>query len=75
MCAVCVFRFTWSVICFSLLGCFFFRFFIIKDSFLLYYAENEKRNFDTNRYFNIHPKVSVFSWCNPVGSYVRTVQM
>ncbi|XP_036398882.1 pleckstrin homology domain-containing family D member 1 [Megalops cyprinoides] len=32
------------------------RFFIIKDSFLLYYAENEKRNFDTNRYFNIHPK-------------------
>lgn len=34
------------------------RFFIIKDSFLLYYAESEKRNFETNRYFNIHPKVS-----------------
>ncbi|XP_035530485.1 pleckstrin homology domain-containing family D member 1 [Morone saxatilis] len=32
------------------------RFFIIKDSFLLYYAESEKRNFETNRYFNIHPK-------------------
>ncbi|XP_051805396.1 pleckstrin homology domain-containing family D member 1 [Acanthochromis polyacanthus] len=32
------------------------RFFIIKDSFLLYYAENEKRSFETNRYFNIHPK-------------------
>ncbi|KAM4723280.1 pleckstrin homology domain-containing family D member 1 [Anableps anableps] len=32
------------------------RFFIIKDSFLLYYAENEKRNFESNRYFNIHPK-------------------
>uniref|UniRef100_A0A3Q2QBZ6 Pleckstrin homology and coiled-coil domain containing D1 n=1 Tax=Fundulus heteroclitus TaxID=8078 RepID=A0A3Q2QBZ6_FUNHE len=32
------------------------RFFIIKDSFLLYYAENEKRNFETNRHFNIHPK-------------------
>ncbi|XP_057200225.1 pleckstrin homology domain-containing family D member 1 isoform X2 [Triplophysa rosa] len=32
------------------------RFFIIKDSFLLYYAENEKKNFETNRYFNIHPK-------------------
>ncbi|KAK3538168.1 hypothetical protein QTP70_032560, partial [Hemibagrus guttatus] len=32
------------------------RFFIIKDSFLLYYAENEKRNFEANRYFNIHPK-------------------
>ncbi|KAM3871198.1 pleckstrin homology domain-containing family D member 1 [Diretmus argenteus] len=32
------------------------RFFIIKDSFLLYYAESEKRSFETNRYFNIHPK-------------------
>ncbi|KAK2843690.1 hypothetical protein Q7C36_011905 [Tachysurus vachellii] len=32
------------------------RFFVIKDSFLLYYAENEKRNFEANRYFNIHPK-------------------
>ncbi|KAM7376293.1 hypothetical protein PAMP_006036 [Pampus punctatissimus] len=32
------------------------RFFIIKDSFLLYYAESEKKNFETNRYFNIHPK-------------------
>ncbi|XP_077945917.1 pleckstrin homology domain-containing family D member 1 isoform X1 [Gasterosteus aculeatus] len=25
-------------------------------SFLLYYAESERRNFETNRYFNIHPK-------------------
>uniref|UniRef100_A0AAV2JDA0 PH domain-containing protein n=1 Tax=Knipowitschia caucasica TaxID=637954 RepID=A0AAV2JDA0_KNICA len=32
------------------------RFFIIKDSFLLYYAENEKRNFEANRCLNIHPK-------------------
>ncbi|XP_029350167.1 pleckstrin homology domain-containing family D member 1 [Echeneis naucrates] len=32
------------------------RFFIIKDSFLLYYAESEKKNFETNRFFNIHPK-------------------
>ncbi|XP_066550706.1 pleckstrin homology domain-containing family D member 1 [Amia ocellicauda] len=32
------------------------RFFIIKDSFLLYYAENEKKNFEINKYFNIHPK-------------------
>ncbi|CAI5763843.1 pleckstrin homology domain-containing family D member 1 isoform X1 [Podarcis raffonei] len=32
------------------------RFFIIKESFLLYYAENEKKNFENNRYFNIHPK-------------------
>ncbi|MGH0124444.1 UNVERIFIED_CONTAM: hypothetical protein FKN15_073059 [Acipenser sinensis] len=32
------------------------RFFIIKESFLLYYAENEKKNFETNKYFNIHPK-------------------
>uniref|UniRef100_A0A8C6XV35 Pleckstrin homology and coiled-coil domain containing D1 n=1 Tax=Naja naja TaxID=35670 RepID=A0A8C6XV35_NAJNA len=32
------------------------RFFIIKESFLLYYAESEKKNFENNRYFNIHPK-------------------
>uniref|UniRef100_A0A4W3JY33 Pleckstrin homology and coiled-coil domain containing D1 n=1 Tax=Callorhinchus milii TaxID=7868 RepID=A0A4W3JY33_CALMI len=32
------------------------RFFIIKDSFLLYYAENERKNFENDRYFNIHPK-------------------
>ncbi|XP_061599379.1 pleckstrin homology domain-containing family D member 1 [Cololabis saira] len=32
------------------------RFFIIKDSFLLYYAESEKKSFETNRFFNIHPK-------------------
>ncbi|KAM4662993.1 pleckstrin homology domain-containing family D member 1 [Discoglossus pictus] len=32
------------------------RFFIIKDSFLLYYPENEKKSFESNRYFNIHPK-------------------
>ncbi|XP_062324693.1 pleckstrin homology domain-containing family D member 1 [Osmerus eperlanus] len=32
------------------------RFFIVKDSFLLYYAEGERRSFETNRYFNIHPK-------------------
>ncbi|KAJ8289114.1 hypothetical protein COCON_G00017730 [Conger conger] len=43
------------------------RFFIIKDSFLLYYAENEKRNFDTNRYFNIHPKGVI-----PLGGCVVT---
>ncbi|KAG7229195.1 hypothetical protein INR49_013138 [Caranx melampygus] len=35
------------------------RFFIIKDSFLLYYAESEKRNFETNRFFNIHPKGTI----------------
>uniref|UniRef100_A0A8C5QP44 Pleckstrin homology and coiled-coil domain containing D1 n=1 Tax=Leptobrachium leishanense TaxID=445787 RepID=A0A8C5QP44_9ANUR len=32
------------------------RFFIIKDSFLLYYGESERRSFESNRYFNIHPK-------------------
>ncbi|KAF6724051.1 Pleckstrin homology domain-containing family D member 1 [Oryzias melastigma] len=32
------------------------RFFIIKDSFLLYYGENEKKSFESNRFFNIHPK-------------------
>lgn len=34
-----------------------FRFFIIKESFLLYYSESEKKSFETNKYFNIHPKV------------------
>ncbi|XP_056151426.1 pleckstrin homology domain-containing family D member 1 [Lampris incognitus] len=43
------------------------RFFIIKDSFLLYYAESEKRNFETNRYFNIHPKGVI-----PLGGCVVT---
>nr|XP_044629808.1 pleckstrin homology domain-containing family D member 1 [Equus asinus] len=32
------------------------RFFIIKESFLLYYSESEKKSFETNKYFNIHPK-------------------
>ncbi|KAG8126061.1 hypothetical protein E2320_021162 [Naja naja] len=35
------------------------RFFIIKESFLLYYAESEKKNFENNRYFNIHPKGNI----------------
>uniref|UniRef100_A0A4W6FBZ1 Pleckstrin homology and coiled-coil domain containing D1 n=1 Tax=Lates calcarifer TaxID=8187 RepID=A0A4W6FBZ1_LATCA len=43
------------------------RFFIIKDSFLLYYAESEKRNFETNRFFNIHPKGVI-----PLGGCVVT---
>lgn len=33
------------------------RFFIIKESFLLYYSESERKSFETNKYFNIHPKV------------------
>ncbi|XP_038263256.1 pleckstrin homology domain-containing family D member 1 isoform X1 [Dermochelys coriacea] len=32
------------------------RFFIIKESFLLYYSESEKKSFESNKYFNIHPK-------------------
>uniref|UniRef100_A0A8C4ZHN7 Pleckstrin homology domain containing, family D (with coiled-coil domains) member 1 n=1 Tax=Gadus morhua TaxID=8049 RepID=A0A8C4ZHN7_GADMO len=43
------------------------RFFIIKDSFLLYYAENEKKNFETSRCFNIHPKGVI-----PLGGCVVT---
>lgn len=35
----------------------YYRFFIIKESFLLYYSESEKKSFETNKYFNIHPKV------------------
>lgn len=34
-----------------------YRFFIIKESFLLYYSESEKKSFETNKHFNIHPKV------------------
>ncbi|XP_062252704.1 pleckstrin homology domain-containing family D member 1 [Platichthys flesus] len=45
------------------------RFFIIKDSFLLYYAESEKRSFDSNRYFNIHPKGVI-----PLGGCVVSAQ-
>uniref|UniRef100_G1SMS6 Pleckstrin homology and coiled-coil domain containing D1 n=1 Tax=Oryctolagus cuniculus TaxID=9986 RepID=G1SMS6_RABIT len=33
-----------------------FLFFIIKESFLLYYSESEKKSFESNKYFNIHPK-------------------
>ncbi|KAM6960851.1 pleckstrin homology domain-containing family D member 1 [Aplochiton taeniatus] len=43
------------------------RFFIIKDSFLLYYAESEKKSFESNRFFNIHPKGVI-----PLGGCVVT---
>eukprot|EP00058_Branchiostoma_floridae_P019079 XP_002604568.1 hypothetical protein BRAFLDRAFT_79444 [Branchiostoma floridae] len=33
------------------------RFFIVKEGFLLYYAEAEKKNFERRRQFNIHPKI------------------
>lgn len=32
------------------------RFFIIKDGFLIYYAESERKDFDKRKSFNIHPK-------------------
>ncbi|XP_065184469.1 pleckstrin homology domain-containing family D member 1-like [Sycon ciliatum] len=32
------------------------RFFIIKEGFLLYYGESEKKVFDRSGHFNIHPK-------------------
>lgn len=32
------------------------RFFVLKEGFLLYYAESEKKAFETKKYFNIHPK-------------------
>ena len=35
------------------------RFFIIKDGFLLYYPDNERKEFEKRKgYFNIHPRVS-----------------
>lgn len=45
-----------------------YRFFIIKESFLLYYSESEKKSFETNKYFNIHPKVrGPFPWATAGG--------
>ncbi|XP_046545192.1 pleckstrin homology domain-containing family D member 1-like [Haliotis rubra] len=32
------------------------RFFLVKDGFLMYYADNEKKEFTKRTYFNIHPK-------------------
>eukprot|EP00057_Strongylocentrotus_purpuratus_P001691 XP_001200768.1 PREDICTED: pleckstrin homology domain-containing family D member 1 isoform X2 [Strongylocentrotus purpuratus] len=32
------------------------RFFIIKEGFLLYYSESEKRDFERKQHFNMHPK-------------------
>ncbi|XP_002735487.2 pleckstrin homology domain-containing family D member 1-like [Saccoglossus kowalevskii] len=32
------------------------RFFVVKEGFLLYYSENEKKDFEKKRHFNIHPK-------------------
>ena len=43
--------------CLPLLPTTHYRFCIIKESFLLYYSESEKKSFETNKYFNIHPKV------------------
>ena len=45
----------------------FFRFFIAKDGFLLYYGESEMKAFESKHHFNIHPKVHgnaliAFSW-------------
>ncbi|CAH1792584.1 unnamed protein product [Owenia fusiformis] len=35
------------------------RFFIIKDGFLLYYSDGEKKEFEKKRFFNIHPKGAI----------------
>ncbi|XP_074660785.1 pleckstrin homology domain-containing family D member 1-like isoform X2 [Tubulanus polymorphus] len=32
------------------------RFFVVKDGFLLYYADSEKKEAEKRRHFNIHPK-------------------
>ncbi|XP_014674259.1 PREDICTED: pleckstrin homology domain-containing family D member 1-like [Priapulus caudatus] len=34
----------------------FSQFFVVKDGFLLYYPESEKKDFERKRAFNIHPK-------------------
>jgi hypothetical protein len=40
----------------QLLFLFSSRFFVVKEGFLLYYSESEKKVFDKKGYFNIHPK-------------------
>ena len=37
--------------------CVFCRFFVLKESFLMYYSETEKKVFTDKKTFNIHPKV------------------
>lgn len=32
------------------------RFFLVKDGFLMYYAEHEKKEYEKREFFNIHPK-------------------
>ncbi|ESO82934.1 hypothetical protein LOTGIDRAFT_236877 [Lottia gigantea] len=34
----------------------FSRFFMVKDGFLVYYSESEKKEFDKRLHFNVHPK-------------------
>jgi len=36
-----------------------FRFFVIRDGFLLYYQENEKKDMERRGCLNIHPKVNL----------------
>jgi len=35
----------------------FFSFFVIRDGFLLYYPESERREYEKNQSVNFHPKV------------------
>ena len=37
----------------------YFRFFIVKEGFLMYYSDNEEKQFDRSHHFNIHPKVCI----------------
>lgn len=37
-----------------------YRFFLVKDGFLMYYDVNEKKDYERRDYFNIHPKVCFF---------------
>ena len=51
------------------LGC-FCRFFVIRDGFLLYYPESERREFDKNQCLNLHPKVCSFEHAFTKPSFV-----
>jgi len=36
------------------------RFFVVRDGFLLYYPEGERREFEKTHCLNLHPKVCFF---------------
>ena len=54
---VCILYFSFVSITYVCMYC-MFRFFVVKEGFLLYYSDTEARKYDKNRLFNTHPKVT-----------------